>query len=113
MYWIPFTTETQLAQINANVGYTIVFKHSTRCSISTMAQKKFELDWGDLPAHTQLYFLDLLSYKSLSGSIANTFSVQHQSPQVLLIKNGECVLEQSHGDISVEEINEVIEKTNI
>lgn len=113
MNWILFTTDNQLAQINANVGYSIVFKHSTRCTISTMAKKKFELDWDDLPANTQLYFLDLLSYRSLSASIADAFSVQHQSPQVLLIKNGECVLEQSHGDISVEEIIEVIEKTNV
>lgn len=113
MNWIPFTTDSQLANIKANVGYSIVFKHSTRCSISTMAKKKFELDWDDLPANTQLYFLDLLSNRSLSASIADDFNVQHQSPQVLLIKNGECILDQSHGDISVDELIEVMDKTGI
>lgn len=113
MKWIPITTDTQFAQIKANSGYSIVFKHSTRCSISLMAKKKFELDWDELPENTHLYFLDLLNFKALSASIADGFNVQHQSPQLLLIKNGECVLDQSHGDISVEEVNEVIEKTSI
>ncbi len=113
MNWIPFTTDKQLAEINANVGYSIVFKHSTRCSISTMAKKKFELDWDVLPADTQFYFLDLLNFRSLSANIADKFNVQHQSPQVLLILNGQCVLEQSHGDISVDEVMEVMGKASI
>lgn len=113
MKWIPITTDTQFAQIKANTGYSIVFKHSTRCSISSMAKKKFELEWDDLPQNTRLYFLDLLNFKAISAIIAEGFNVQHQSPQLLLIKNGECILEQSHADISVEEVNEVIEKTSI
>lgn len=113
MNWIPLNYDTQLAEIKANSGYSIVFKHSTRCSISTMAKKKFELDWDDLPTNTQLYFLDLLNFRTLSANIAEFFAVHHQSPQLLLIKNGECVLDQSHGDISVEEVNEVIAETSI
>jgi bacillithiol system protein YtxJ len=113
MNWIPLTTENQLTQIKANSGYSVVFKHSTRCSISAMAKKKIELDWDELPVNTLVYFLDLLNFRSLSANIANGFGVQHQSPQLLLIKNGECVLDQFHGDISVNEVNEVIEKTSI
>ncbi|TAF45131.1 MAG: bacillithiol system redox-active protein YtxJ [Sphingobacteriales bacterium] len=111
MNWIPLKTETQLAEIKSNSHYSIIFKHSTRCSISIMAKKKIELTWDELPKDTKMYFLDLLMYRPISNQIASDFLVAHQSPQVLLIKNGDCVLEQSHGDISVNEINEVISQT--
>ncbi|TAE40451.1 MAG: bacillithiol system redox-active protein YtxJ [Sphingobacteriales bacterium] len=111
MNWIALDTETQLAEIKNNSHVSVIFKHSTRCSISSMAKRKFELDWDDLPPDTKLYFLDLLSYRSISNQIAADFNVQHQSPQVLLIKAGICILEQSQGDITVTEINEVISQS--
>ncbi len=55
-----------------------------------------------------LYFLDLIKYRELSGKVAQDFQVHHESPQMLLIKDGECILDQSHGGISVEEALEVL-----
>lgn len=108
MNWINLTDNTQLNEIKNNTTLSIVFKHSTRCSISTMAKKKFELDWDDLPPSINFYFLDLLAFRDLSNQVSNQFQIVHQSPQLLLIKNNECILEQSHSDICVDEINEVI-----
>lgn len=73
-----------------------------------MAKRKFELDWTAIPENTPLYFLDLINYRDISAAIAETFHVHHESPQVLLIKDGECTLDASHGDISAEEVAEVI-----
>lgn len=66
------------------------------------------MDWSVIPGATSLYFLDLISYREISAQIAETFEVQHESPQILLIKNGDCILEASHSDISAEEVAEVI-----
>lgn len=66
------------------------------------------MDWESIPPETNLYFLDLISYRAISAQIAETFSVHHESPQILLIKNGNCVLDASHSDISAEEVAEVI-----
>jgi bacillithiol system protein YtxJ len=74
-----------------------------------MAKRKFELDWTDLPEDISLYFLDLIKYRELSSQIAHDFQVHHESPQLLLIKDGECILDQSHSDISVEEALESLE----
>jgi bacillithiol system protein YtxJ len=93
----------QLNGIKQNQGYSIIFKHSTRCSISLMAKRRFELDWENLPDNVPLYFLDLIKYRDLSNQVAQDFQVHHQSPQLLLIKDGECILDQSHGGISLEE----------
>jgi bacillithiol system protein YtxJ len=73
-----------------------------------MAKRRFELDWESIPDDTSLYFLDLLSYRDISSQLAETFQVHHESPQILLIKDGECILDASHGDISAEEVAEVI-----
>lgn len=60
-----------------------------------------ELD--KLPENLPLYFLDLIKYRDISNQIAQDFQVHHQSPQLLLIKDGECILDQSHSGISLEE----------
>lgn len=108
MNWIALESADQLNEIKNNEGYSLIFKHSTRCSISMMAKRRFELDWEDLPEDMPLYFLDLIKYRDLSGMAAQLFDVHHESPQLLLIKDGECVLDQSHGAISVEEALSVL-----
>lgn len=108
MTWVNLTSIDQLNEIKSASGYSLIFKHSTRCSISLMAKKNFEFDWDVIPSDTKLFFLDLISYRDISNQVAEVFQVTHQSPQILLIKDGECVLEASHSDISAEEVAEVI-----
>ncbi|MFW0716334.1 bacillithiol system redox-active protein YtxJ [Pedobacter sp. N23S346] len=108
MTWVNLTSLDQLNEIKNADGYSLIFKHSTRCSISMMAKRNFEFNWEVIPVDTKLYFLDLISYREISNSVAEVFNVAHQSPQILLIKNGDCVLEASHSDISADEVAEVI-----
>ena len=98
--WIPLTFTGQLDEIIAisNQKPSIIFKHSTRCSISRMALKRFEAEY-DLDDTIDAYFLDLLEYRDISNEIATRFSVYHQSPQLLLIKDGKSVYDVSHSDI--------------
>ena len=75
-----------------------------------MAKRGFEADWDAIPTDTSLYFLDLISHRDISNAIADVFQVHHESPQTLLIKDGECILDSSHSDISAEEIADAINK---
>ena len=109
MNWTSLDTAEQLNGIKQNHGYSVIFKHSTRCSISMMAKRRFEMDWDRLPTEVPLYFLDLIKYREISGQIASDFAVHHESPQLLLIKDGECILDQSHGEISVDDALLMIE----
>jgi bacillithiol system protein YtxJ len=86
----------------------VIFKHSTRCSVSRMALKQFEneFDLESLDQKVLLYFLDLLEYRGISNEIATRFNVIHQSPQLLLIQNGKSVYAVSHSDIDAEELKE-------
>lgn len=104
MNWIPLESLEQLSNIASAQGYSVIFKHSTRCSVSMMAKKRFEFDWDAIPEGTPVYYLDLISYREVSNKIAEQFQVYHESPQILLIKNGECIYETSHGEISAEDL---------
>ena len=90
--WNDLNTISQLEEIKSGSGYAAIFKHSTRCSISLMAKKAFEADWTAIPADVNLYFLDLIKHRDVSAAIAELFKVHHESPQILLIKGGECIL---------------------
>lgn len=108
MNWTTLDSANQVEAIKSKPGYSLIFKHSTRCSISMMAKRRFEMDMDKLPADMPLYFLDLIKYRDISNRVADDFQVYHESPQMLLIKDGECILDQSHGAISVEEALSVI-----
>jgi bacillithiol system protein YtxJ len=80
----------------------VIFKHSTRCSVSAVALQR--LQKVAQPTDIDFYFLDLLAFRDVSNKIAETFRVHHESPQVLLIRDGDCVYEESHMGISMNEI---------
>ena len=106
MNWQQLTDIKQLEQLKVQSfqAPVLFFKHSTRCSISTMALNRFEREWDN--EQVQPCFLDLLNYREISSQIAEKFEVEHQSPQVLLIKDGICVYNASHNLISASTINE-------
>jgi len=108
MNWTLLESTDQLSEIKQQQGYSLIFKHSTRCPISSMAKRRFELEWEELPQNLPLYYLDLIKYRDISNQVAQDFQVHHESPQLLVIKDGECILDQSHGGISVDETVSVI-----
>lgn len=86
----------------------LIFKHSTRCSISSLVKYRLEENW-DIPAdRLEPYFLDLIRFRETSNYVADAFDVYHESPQILLLVDGECILDDSHLDISVDEIKEML-----
>ena len=99
--WIPLTTVGALNSIEEkSKGKTqVIFKHSTRCGISSMVMNQFVAAF-DLDINLDLYYLDLLSYRDVSNEAGFKFQVMHQSPQLLVIKNGVVVAHASHGAIN-------------
>lgn len=106
MKWIPLTSNEQLDLIKEKSTHTpqVIFKHSTRCSISSMALNRLEREVA--PENADFYFLDLIQHRQLSNAVAEVFEVHHESPQILLIKNTECVYDESHQGISMQDLSE-------
>ncbi|RVT74968.1 bacillithiol system redox-active protein YtxJ [Flavobacterium sufflavum] len=107
MNWEILTDVDQLGEIifNSNEKPAVIFKHSTRCSVSRMALKQFENEF-DLQDKITPYFLDLITYREISNEIANRFNVYHESPQILLIKDGQSVYDASHSDIDAGDLSD-------
>ena len=99
MNWINLTNTYELSKIKDDSFQDpqFIFKHSTRCSISKMVLNRFESNNDSV--FISVYLLDLLNYRDLSNQIANDFNVKHESPQILVIKDGECNTHLSHTSI--------------
>ena len=99
--WINLNSLSQLNEIEekSKTKTQVIFKHSTRCGISRMVMNQF-VEAYDLDANLDLYYLDLLSYRDVSNEVGYQFQVMHESPQLLVIKNGVTVAHASHGGIN-------------
>jgi bacillithiol system protein YtxJ len=86
----------------------LFFKHSTRCSISSMALNRLERNWAGHEEKLTPYYLDLISFRDVSNHIATLSGVQHESPQAIVVKNGEVVYHASHNGISLADMMEVL-----
>jgi bacillithiol system protein YtxJ len=105
--WTELREEAQVGEIleESKKQPVLIFKHSTRCSISRTALDRLERNWK---SEIKSYYLDLLSYRNISNQIAEYFSVEHQSPQVLIVKDGKPVYVSSHLAINASDINAAI-----
>jgi bacillithiol system protein YtxJ len=104
MNWNQLTTEQQLDELiqSSHAKPVVIFKHSTRCSISSTALSRLERAWD--ATETAAFYLDLIAYRPISGLIAEKFDVEHQSPQVLVINKGNCTYSATHWDIAMDEL---------
>lgn len=86
----------------------VIFKHSTRCGISSMTLRRFEKEYDVPEGAIELYYLDLLSFREISNEVAGRFQVWHQSPQMLIIRNGQTVAHASHHGIQAGMIHQYV-----
>ena len=104
--WKNLSSEADLqtAIAASNSKNVVLFKHSTRCSISSMAKSRLERGWNISEAEADIYYLDLIQFRNVSNAIATNLGVQHQSPQVILLRNGKAIYNASHSAIDAQSI---------
>lgn len=107
MNWKKLTESTQIEEIKelSNTKPVLIFKHSTRCSVSSMSLDRLLRNWKtDDGEKVVPYFLDLIAFRKVSDQIEAEFGVAHESPQVIIIRNSKAVYDNSHFGISYPEI---------
>ena len=110
---INWTELTSVAQLDDVITMSeekpvMLFKHSTRCSISAMALNRVEGDWSFSEEEITPFYLDLIAHRDVSAAIADKFNVFHASPQMIVVKSGKSVLDSSHNSINTRIIKEII-----
>jgi len=104
--WLILNDINQLEKIatSSESKPVIIYKHSTRCGVSTAAKKRLEKGWGQLKSKFDLYYLDIFMYRDISDQIAILYNVKHESPQILIIYKGKVIYHTSHYDITIKNI---------
>ena len=108
--WIPLASLSQLEEIEKRsiTKTQVIFKHSTTCGISSMVLNTFKRNYNYTKDQIDLYYLDLHGNRDVSNEIAYKFQVIHQSPQLLIIKNGMAIAHSSHGGLNELDLNKYI-----
>lgn len=108
--WLPLTSIDQLEEIKeiSKTEAVLIFKHSTRCGISSMVIKQFEALFTEETSQLKVYYLDLLNYRNISDEVGYSFQVMHQSPQLVVVKNGVSVHNASHYEITLTDLTRFI-----
>ena len=96
------------AEKNSQEKIVVLFKHSTRCSISRFVLKQFENSYDIPEDKMQLYFLDMIEYRPISSEIAERFEVTHQSPQMIVLKDGKAIFNSSHESIDANDLAQFV-----
>ena len=106
--WEMLTEMSQLNEIKeeSKTIPILILKHSTRCSVSLMAKNSLDRSWEIEDDKIKTYYLDLLKFRPISNQIVEEFNVHHQSPQILLIKNGICAYTATHSEIDARTIKQ-------
>jgi len=104
--WVELNKISQLDEIleESHQQDVLIYKHSTRCGISSMTLNRLERSWTPALGKLKTYYLDLIAYRDVSNQIVQKFEVYHESPQVILIRGGEAVYDESHTGISVDDL---------
>jgi bacillithiol system protein YtxJ len=102
--WKTINSEAQISEIveSSHEKPQLIFKHSTRCSISSMAKSRLDREWN--LENVEPWYLDLIAFRNVSNAIASQLGIHHQSPQAILLKDGKVVYDASHNAISVADI---------
>lgn len=112
MNWNKLDNTAQLDELDkiSQNQKVFIFKHSTRCSISSAALNRLERKWKSEDENVAVpYYLDLISHRDISQAIATKYGVEHQSPQLLVISQGKCVFSETHFDISYESLKKSLD----
>lgn len=109
--WNSLNSVDQLLEVQkqSHEQLVLIFKHSTSCSISRTALDRLERNWKSEEMSIAPYYLDLLAHRDVSNRVATDFGVEHQSPQVLILRNGKSVYNRSHLDIDFKSIRSFVE----
>ena len=109
--WKTLSDAGQIDQIisDSDKRPQIIYKHSTRCAVSAQAYRRLKIINAEIIEAADIYYLDVIASRPVSNAVAERFRIQHESPQLLLIKNGQVVWEESHYGIQGDAVLEAVE----
>lgn len=112
-FWLKMESEVDLKNALEKSKHkpVVIFKHSTRCGISSSAKRRLAKDFNLIKDDVSFYYLDLIQYRNLSNQIAHDLKVRHESPQVILVSDSKTTFHGSHEGVSIETIQSALSQS--
>ena len=109
--WFTIKSKEQFQELDrlSKDKLMVIFKHSTMCPISSMALKRFQKEADFDTEQVDLFFVNVIDQQAIADAIGEYYGVVHQSPQLLIIKNGEAVYHSSHSAVVPSAVNRFLE----
>ncbi|MBE9462456.1 bacillithiol system redox-active protein YtxJ [Dyadobacter subterraneus] len=103
MNWITLTSEKEVEALTNLRELALIYKHSPRCMTSLMAFRNMK-SGSESDYSIPFYMVDVIQNRDISRLIAEKFNIRHESPQVLIVKDGKCIFDTSHESIVLKNI---------
>ncbi|HEV3026387.1 MAG TPA: bacillithiol system redox-active protein YtxJ [Planctomycetota bacterium] len=89
-------------------GPVVIYKHSTQCGICDTAIEEIRSFEEQHPSAATIYYLDLLAHRELSNAVARKLGIRHESPQVIVLKEGKPVAVLNHRAIRLDALGRAV-----
>lgn len=108
--WIPLNEPEQIEQVleRSKNKPQIIYKHSTRCAVSSIALFSLQGLSADTKEQADFNFLNVIDQRELSKFVSEKLQIRHESPQLLLIRDGEVEWHGSHYEVKAETVAEIL-----
>ena len=107
-YWLELQSLAQFEELTKESGERpiVIFKHSTRCSISHFVHRSLASNWNFKSGELPFYYLDLIAHRDISNAVADHYGVKHESPQLILLYKNQVLYHASHDAIILDEMKQ-------
>ncbi len=108
--WHPLSETDQLKEVlEQSVDQPqLIFKHSTKCGVSTVAKKNLEAVFEEIIPQADVHIVDVIKNREVSNEIASELNVQHESPQLIKVHQQDTSWDISHAKIQSQKVLELL-----
>ncbi len=104
--WRSINDDDALREIvmASNTKPQVIYKHSTRCATSFFALKNVQRISGEGRKKADFYMVDVIGQRTLSFQVAELLGIHHESPQLIILKDGEVCWHGAHQNVGAEAV---------
>jgi bacillithiol system protein YtxJ len=87
----------------------LLFKHSYSCGVSAEALDELLSHLADARPGARYAMVTVQTHRDVSNAIARKLGVRHETPQALLVRDGEVVWSASHFRVNATELEKALD----
>lgn len=112
-HWVVPSTEEDLKPIfDKGSGTHLIYKHSNACMTCVFVKRSLDAVVPNFREHVTCHYIDVRHSRPLSNFVRELSGIKHESPQVILVHNGQVSWHASHGAIDEQILTDQLNAIN-